>query len=74
MVSNVYGRQVERQAIADLPATLPAAARSTYVYEGNSQVLDHVLLSRPATATSCTSTASSPPRRATPQVVRLPLP
>ncbi len=32
-------------AFTDLPRTLPAAERYTYVYEGNSQVLDHILLS-----------------------------
>jgi uncharacterized protein len=32
-------------ALVDLPATLPVAERYTYVYEGNSQVLDHILLS-----------------------------
>ncbi|WP_344171001.1 endonuclease/exonuclease/phosphatase family protein [Pilimelia columellifera] len=32
-------------ALVDLPRTLPAAERYTYVYEGNSQVLDHILLS-----------------------------
>jgi uncharacterized protein len=31
--------------LLDLPATLPLAERYTYVYEGNSEVLDHVLLS-----------------------------
>ena len=34
-------------ALVDLPATLPAAERYTYVFEGNSQVLDHILLSGP---------------------------
>lgn len=32
-------------SLVDLPRTLPAAERYTYVYEGNSQVLDHILLS-----------------------------
>lgn len=32
-------------ALTDLPRTLPAGERYTYVYEGNSQVLDHILLS-----------------------------
>jgi uncharacterized protein len=32
-------------ALTDLPATLPVAERYTYVWEGNSQVLDHILLS-----------------------------
>jgi predicted extracellular nuclease len=31
--------------LRDLPATLPDAERYTYVYQGNSQVLDHILLS-----------------------------
>jgi predicted extracellular nuclease len=31
--------------MVDLPRTLPAAERYSYVYEGNSQVLDHILLS-----------------------------
>lgn len=31
--------------MTDLPRTLPAGQRYTYVYEGNSQVLDHILLS-----------------------------
>jgi predicted extracellular nuclease len=31
--------------LVDLPATLPLAERYTYVFEGNSQVLDHILLS-----------------------------
>jgi predicted extracellular nuclease len=32
-------------ALTDLPRTLPANERYTYVFEGNSQVLDHILLS-----------------------------
>ncbi|HEY0471768.1 MAG TPA: lamin tail domain-containing protein [Kribbella sp.] len=32
-------------ALTDLPRTLPLAERYTYVYEGNSQVLDHILTS-----------------------------
>ncbi|GLZ80214.1 endonuclease [Actinorhabdospora filicis] len=31
--------------LTDLPGTLPDAERYTYVYEGNSQVLDHILVS-----------------------------
>ncbi len=31
--------------LRDLPATLPPSQRYTYVYEGNSEVLDHILLS-----------------------------
>ena len=38
-------------ALVDLPSTLPAAQRYTYVYQGNSEVLDHILLS-PALARS----------------------
>jgi predicted extracellular nuclease len=34
-----------RTQLTDLPRTLPAQERYTYVYEGNSQVLDHILLS-----------------------------
>jgi predicted extracellular nuclease len=33
-------------ALVDLPPTLPRRERYTYVFEGNSQVLDHILLSR----------------------------
>jgi predicted extracellular nuclease len=32
-------------ALVDLPRTLPPRERYTYVFEGNSQVLDHILLS-----------------------------
>jgi len=31
--------------MTDLPSTLPDAERYTYVFEGNSQVLDHILIS-----------------------------
>jgi hypothetical protein len=31
--------------LVDLPGTLPVQQRYTYVYEGNSEVLDHILLS-----------------------------
>jgi uncharacterized protein len=31
--------------LTDLPRTLPAAQRYSYVFEGNSQVLDHILVS-----------------------------
>lgn len=34
-----------RTAMTDLPRTLPAGERWTYVYDGNSQVLDHILIS-----------------------------
>ena len=33
-------------ALLDLPGTLPDSQRYTYVFEGNSQVLDHILLSQ----------------------------
>lgn len=33
-------------ALTDLPRTLPLPERYTYVFEGNSQVLDHILLSQ----------------------------
>jgi predicted extracellular nuclease len=42
-VNTVAGTQ-----LTDLPATLPIAQRYTYVYEGNSEVLDHILLSKAA--------------------------
>ena len=32
-------------ALVDLPRTLPESQRYTYVFDGNSQVLDHILLS-----------------------------
>jgi predicted extracellular nuclease len=32
--------------LVDLPRTLPPAERYTYVFEGNSEVLDHILLSK----------------------------
>ena len=35
-----------RTALTDLPRTLPANERYTYDYEGNSQVLDHILISK----------------------------
>ncbi len=38
--------------LTDLPATLSDAQRYTYVYEGNSQVLDHILLSASLAATT----------------------
>ena len=37
-------------ALTDLPRELPSEDRYSYVFEGNSQVLDHILLSRAATA------------------------
>jgi uncharacterized protein len=32
-------------SLVDLPRTLPAPERYSYVFEGNSQVLDHILIS-----------------------------
>lgn len=34
------------RALVDLPRTVPPRERYSYVFEGNSQVLDHILLSR----------------------------
>jgi predicted extracellular nuclease len=38
---------VSNTGLTDLPGTLPDAERYTYDFEGNSQVLDHILLSAP---------------------------
>ncbi|MGH3648550.1 MAG: endonuclease/exonuclease/phosphatase family protein [Micromonosporaceae bacterium] len=38
-------RKLVDAGLTDLPATLPDSQRYTYVYQGNSQVLDHILLS-----------------------------
>ena len=38
-------RTLTATGLTDLPATLPQPERYTYVFEGNSQVLDHLLLS-----------------------------
>jgi hypothetical protein len=38
-------RRLEAAGLVNLMATLPAAEAYTYVYEGNSQILDHVLAS-----------------------------
>lgn len=37
--------QLKSAGMSDLVETLPAAERYTYVFEGNSQVLDHILVS-----------------------------
>ena len=62
---------LEGGVLTTLIETLPPSERYSYVFEGNSQSLDHMLRQRragearrPAT-TSCTSTPSSPSRRAT---------
>jgi len=67
--------------LTDLPATLPDAERYTYVYEGNSQVLDHILISASLAATSygydivhVNSEFAAPLSDHEPQLVRLTLP
>jgi predicted extracellular nuclease len=35
-----------RTSLIDLPRTLPADERYSYVFEGNSQILDQILMSR----------------------------
>ncbi|WP_337191728.1 endonuclease/exonuclease/phosphatase family protein [Streptomyces sp. HUCO-GS316] len=67
--------------LVDLPRTLPAAERYTYVYEGNSQVLDHILLSSSLAATTydydivhVNSEFAGQLSDHDPQVVRIPLP
>jgi predicted extracellular nuclease len=37
------------KSLTDLPRTLPAGEQYTYVFQGNSQVLDHIMLSKPLT-------------------------
>ncbi len=68
-------------SLIDLPRTLPLAERYTYVYEGNSQVLDHILIS-PALAARAysydivhlNSEFATQLSDHDPQVVRIPLP
>ncbi|GAA1309258.1 endonuclease/exonuclease/phosphatase family protein [Saccharothrix xinjiangensis] len=43
-------RTLRDLGLTDLPATLPEAERYTYLYQGNAQILDHVLLSPALTA------------------------
>lgn len=38
-------RTLRELGLTDLPATLPERNRYTYIYQGNGQVLDHILLS-----------------------------
>ncbi|QFZ20503.1 endonuclease/exonuclease/phosphatase family protein [Saccharothrix syringae] len=38
-------RTLHNLGLTDLPATLPEGERYTYIYQGNAQVLDHILLS-----------------------------
>ncbi|MDT3397741.1 lamin tail domain-containing protein [Streptomyces sp. B1866] len=68
-------------ALVDLPRTLPAAERYTYVFEGNSQVLDHILLSPALAATAyaydvvhVNAEFAAQLSDHDPQVVRIPLP
>ncbi|MFF4352738.1 lamin tail domain-containing protein [Streptomyces sp. NPDC001530] len=68
-------------ALVDLPRTLPAAERYTYDYEGNSQVLDHILLSSGLAAKAygydvvhVNSEFAGQLSDHDPQVVRIPLP
>ncbi|MFF7453082.1 endonuclease/exonuclease/phosphatase family protein [Kitasatospora sp. NPDC008115] len=68
-------------SLVDLPRTLPLAERYTYVYEGNSQVLDHILIS-PALAAKAysydivhlNSEFATQLSDHDPQIVRIPLP
>ncbi|MER7755317.1 lamin tail domain-containing protein [Kitasatospora sp. NPDC097643] len=68
-------------SLTDLPRTLPLAERYTYVYEGNSQVLDHILISGALAAKAYSydivhinSEFSTQLSDHDPQVVRIPLP
>jgi uncharacterized protein len=68
-------------SLQDLPATLTTSQRYTYVYEGNSEVLDHILISASLAATSygydvvhVNSEFAVQVSDHDPQVVRLPLP
>lgn len=68
-------------ALVDLPRTLPAAERYTYDYEGNSQVLDHILLSPSLASTAyaydvvhVNAEFATQLSDHDPQVVRIPLP
>ncbi len=65
--------------LTDLPRTLPAAERYSYVYEGNSEVLDHILISAPLTClyqydiVHINSEFANQTSDHDPQVVRFPL-
>ncbi|MEV6523926.1 lamin tail domain-containing protein [Longispora sp. NPDC051575] len=67
--------------LTDLPATLPDAERYSYVYEGNSQFLDHILVSPYLAAKSygydvvhVNAEFAVQTSDHDPQIVRLPLP
>ncbi|GAA0616561.1 endonuclease/exonuclease/phosphatase family protein [Kutzneria viridogrisea] len=68
-------------SLTDLPRTLGVAERYTYVYEGNSQVLDHILLSPGLSAKAYSydvvhvnSEFANQLSDHDPQIVRIPLP
>ncbi|HST64801.1 MAG TPA: endonuclease/exonuclease/phosphatase family protein, partial [Mycobacteriales bacterium] len=44
--SNTVNTLTSTGSLVDLPRTLPQAERYTYVFQGNSEVLDHILLSK----------------------------
>jgi predicted extracellular nuclease len=67
-------------SLVDLPQTLPANERYSYVFEGNSQVLDHILLGGALTSSGypydvvhVNSEFSDQVSDHDPQVVRIPL-
>ena len=43
--ARALARLTDKRALRDLINTLPPGERYSYVYEGNSQVLDHILTS-----------------------------
>jgi predicted extracellular nuclease len=45
--SNAINTLTASGSLVDLPRTLPQNQRYTYVFQGNSEVLDHILLSKP---------------------------
>jgi predicted extracellular nuclease len=68
-------------SLVDLPLTLPLTERYTYVYEGNSQVLDQILVSHALAGTAyaydivhVNSEFADQASDHEPQVVRIPLP
>src|SRR5262249_48349042 len=68
-------------AMTDLPRTLPLAERYTYDFQGNSEVLDHILLSgalvsggHDSAVAHATPASPAQPTAPDPQVARLPPP
>jgi predicted extracellular nuclease len=68
-------------SMVDLPATLPPGERYTYDYQGNSEVLDHILISKSLAAKAyeydvvhVNSEFTNQISDHEPQVVRIPLP